>query len=146
MGQLPAPRVTPSPLFSKTGMDFAGLFLLKRGYTQKPVIINAYICIFICFSTKATHIELVSDLTSEAFLAALKRFIARRGRPDELFSDNGSNFKGAHNTLQDLYRFLASDTSQHPRSLLETTSWRIASVGLSLPSMLLTLVGCGRQQ
>ncbi len=78
------------------------------------------------FSTKATHIELVSDLTSEAFLAALKRFIARRGRPDELFSDNGSNFKGAHNTLQDLYRFLASDTSHKSTRnyLLENrTSW-----------------------
>ncbi len=47
MGQLPAPRVTPSPPFSKTGMDFAGPFLLKRGYTRKPVIIKAYICILV---------------------------------------------------------------------------------------------------
>ncbi|GFU82825.1 integrase catalytic domain-containing protein [Trichonephila clavipes] len=41
---------------------------------------------------KAIHLEIVSDLTTEAFLAALKRFVARRGRPIEIHNDNGRNF------------------------------------------------------
>ena len=49
-------------------------------------------------TTKAIHLELVSDLTSDAFIAALKRFIARRGIPDQIFSDNGTNFRRASST------------------------------------------------
>lgn len=50
---------------------------------------------FICFSTKAIHLEAVSDLSTPAFLAALDRFIARRGCPSCIYSDNGRNFVGA---------------------------------------------------
>ena len=71
MGQLPHQRVTASPPFHRTGMDFAGPFTLRKGHTRRPVLIKAYVCIFVCFATKAAYIELVSDLTSEAFLAAL---------------------------------------------------------------------------
>ncbi|GFT09579.1 integrase catalytic domain-containing protein [Trichonephila clavipes] len=48
------------------------------------------------------HIELVSDLTSQAFIAALKRFMARRGKCAKLFSDNGKNFVGASNEIKKL--------------------------------------------
>ena len=58
--------------------------------------------------TKAIHLELVSDLTSDAFIAALKRFIARRGIPTQLFSDNGTNFRRASSTLHELYSLLSS--------------------------------------
>ncbi|GFT00982.1 uncharacterized protein TNCV_4053931 [Trichonephila clavipes] len=51
---------------------------------------------------KTVHIELVSDLTSQAFIAALKRFMARRGKCAKLFSDNGKNFVGASNEIQKL--------------------------------------------
>ena len=79
MGQLPAARITPSPPFSVTSIDYAGPFTFKCGHTRKPVLVKAYIALFVCFSTKAVHIEIVSDLTTEAFLTALKRFVARRG-------------------------------------------------------------------
>ena len=72
MGQLPSSRVTPSPVFSKTGIDYAGPFMLKKGYTRKPVLIKAYMCIFVCFCTKAVHIEAVSDQSTEAFIAAYR--------------------------------------------------------------------------
>ena len=62
MGQFPSARVTPSPTFSKTGMDYAGPFLLKRGHVRKPTLVKTYICIFVCFSTKATHIEVVRSI------------------------------------------------------------------------------------
>ena len=88
MGQVPSHRVTPSPPFSKTGLDFAGPFTLKKGHTRRPVLIKAYVCVFVCFANKAAHLGLVSDLTSEAFLAALRRFISRRGLPTDIFYAN----------------------------------------------------------
>ena len=112
MGQLPSHRVTPNPPFSKTGLDFAEPFTLKKGHTRRPVLIKAYVCVFVCFATKVAHLELVSDLTSEAFLAALRRFISRRGLPTDISSDNGSNFVGANNTLTDLYAFLSLSSTQ----------------------------------
>ena len=113
MGQLPQQRVTPSPAFTKTGMDFAGPFILKKGHTRRPVLVKSYVCIFVCFTTKAAHLEAVSDLTTEAFIAALKRFVSRRGLSQELFSDNGSNFIGAANDLKDFYSFLSSQPFQN---------------------------------
>ena len=111
MGQLPHQRVHPSPAFTITGVDNAGPFTLKKGHTRKPVLVKAYIAIFVCFSSKATHIEIVSDLTTEAFLACLRRFVARRGLPQEIHCDNGTNFRGAKNDLNDLYQFLKSNTT-----------------------------------
>ncbi|GFU48852.1 integrase catalytic domain-containing protein [Trichonephila clavipes] len=55
---------------------------------------------------KAIHLEIVSDLTTEAFLAALKRFVARRGRPIEIHSDFGRNFVGANNELRKILKAL----------------------------------------
>ncbi|XP_062539093.1 uncharacterized protein LOC134207384 [Armigeres subalbatus] len=52
--------------------------------------------------TKAVHLELVSDLSTDAFIAALKRFVARRGKPVALFCDNATNFKGADRQLREL--------------------------------------------
>ena len=51
-------------------------------------------------STRACHLELVDDLSTDHFIMALKRFIARRGRPQRLFSDNGTNFVGANNEFR----------------------------------------------
>ena len=78
---LPPQRVYPSPPFTITGVDYAGPFTLKKGHTRKPVLVKAYIAIFVCFSSKAAHLEIVSDLTTEAFLACLQRFVSRRGLP-----------------------------------------------------------------
>ena len=102
MGQLPSSRVTPSNIFTIMGLDYAGLLVIKRGNPRKPVLVKAYLCVFVDFAVKAVHLEIVSDMTSEAFLAALKRFVSRRGRPRELHSDNGTNFVGANRELQDL--------------------------------------------
>ncbi|XP_033314653.1 uncharacterized protein LOC117213415 [Bombus bifarius] len=62
---------------------------------------------------KAVHIELVSDLTSEAFIAALRRFIARRGFCVTIYSDNGTNFVGANNELRELRNLLQSDDHKY---------------------------------
>lgn len=94
MGNLPAERLAPSFPFAVSGVDYFGpVFVLNRkGKGAK--LIKAYVSLFICFATRAIHLELVGDLSTDAYLLALKRFISRRGKPDEIFSDNGRNFTG----------------------------------------------------
>lgn len=99
MGSLPAARVNPSPAFYVTGLDYAGPISIRHGGTRSKVLTKAYVALFVCFSTRAIHLELVSDLTSVTFLAALRRFISRRGRPIQIHSDNGTNFIGANRIL-----------------------------------------------
>lgn len=64
---------------------------------------------YISFSTKAVHIELVSDLTTTGFLAAFRRFTSRRGLPAHVHSDNGKKFQGARNELQEICQLLQND-------------------------------------
>lgn len=97
MADLPMSRVNESSrAFTVSGVDYAGPFRLReskrRGRTH---ISKAYVAVFVCFHTRAMHLELVTDLTSEAFIAALKRFVARRGICTQLYSDNATNFVGA---------------------------------------------------
>ena len=103
MGNLPGARLMPGKIFRNTGVDYAGPILIKDGKTKNRRLVKAYIALFICFTTKAIHLELVSDLTSATFLGALKRFIARRGMPENIYSDNGSNFVGANRELSTLF-------------------------------------------
>ncbi|XP_043461973.1 uncharacterized protein LOC122498348 [Leptopilina heterotoma] len=114
MGNLPVERVTPSRAFAHTGIDYAGPFNIKisRNKTQK-----AYLCVFVCLAVKAVHLELVSDLSTNAFLNALKRFIARRGKCLSLSSDNGKNFIGANNELQKIVANLLTETESRSKIL-----------------------------
>lgn len=86
MGNLPAPRVSPSFPFASTGVDYCGPFHIKQIKFRNRNTIKVYVSIFVCFTTKACHIEVVHDLTSEAFIAALERFFARRGASSEIYS------------------------------------------------------------
>ena len=106
MGQLPVDRIIPGSVFEKIGVDYAGPVLVKHGFVHKPVVVKAYICVFVSLTVKAVHLELVSDLTTEAFVAALRRFIAGRGKPSLIWSDNGSNFIGANHEIKELFKFL----------------------------------------
>lgn len=99
---LPRDRVTESPPFEVTGVDFAGpLYVKARGHPTK-----AYIALFTCAVTRAVHLELVSDQTTENFLLALKRFIARRGLCRTIYSDNARTFKRADKDLKVLWQMI----------------------------------------
>ncbi|XP_058817141.1 uncharacterized protein LOC131680443 [Topomyia yanbarensis] len=106
MGQLPKVRITPARAFLNTGVDFCGPVLIKHAVRRsKPIPPSrAYIALFVCMVTKAVHLELVSDLSTEGFIAALKRFVVRRGRPISVYCDNATNFSGAERELQALLK------------------------------------------
>ena len=112
MSDLPSSRLVPSNPFTHCGIDYAGPFSTKLYKGRCNKILKTYACLFICFTTHAIHIELVSDLTEDAFIAALKRFISRRGRPSDLYSDNGKNFIGAKNHFLELKKFFANTNVQ----------------------------------
>ena len=94
MGSLLTDRITREVrAFVKTGVDFAGPVLLKAGRGRGNKTEKAWIALFVCLAVKAIHLELVTSLSTEAFIAALKRFVARRGRPKAIYSDNGTNLE-----------------------------------------------------
>ena len=112
LGQLPIERTTPDSVFEKVGVDYAGPFYIKYGSVRKPTIVKGYVCIYVSLSVKAVHLELVSDLTSEAFIACLRRFVARRGKPSLIWSDHGTNFVGANRELKEFVEFLEHQKTQ----------------------------------
>ncbi|XP_038106648.1 uncharacterized protein LOC119766275 [Culex quinquefasciatus] len=110
MGDLPSYRVQPAPVFSNTGVDYAGPFWIRSSSaTHKPQITKAYVCLFVCLQTRAIHLELVSDLTTDVFLASLRRFASRRGCPKTMHSDNGTNFVGAKTKLHELWQMFQNE-------------------------------------
>ena len=100
MGQLPSSRSNPARPFHHTGVDFTGYVDIKLNKGRGAKTTKGYIAVFVCMATKAVHLEIVSDMTTSAFLAALKRMASRRGKPQQMYSDNGTNFVGANRALQ----------------------------------------------
>jgi hypothetical protein len=97
MADLPSDRVTPtSRPFEHTGVDYFGHFEVKRGRS----VVKWYGCVFTCLTTRAIHIEVAHSLDVNSFIQALQRFIARRGKPSLIRSDNGTNFVGARNEMK----------------------------------------------
>ncbi|GFV73829.1 integrase catalytic domain-containing protein [Trichonephila clavipes] len=92
---LPADRVQNSTIFEVTGIDLAGPLFLKNGE-------KVWVALFTCAMYRAIHLELVASLSTDSFLLALRRFISRRGRQKVIYSDNGSNFRGAFHKLSSL--------------------------------------------
>ncbi|XP_069363429.1 uncharacterized protein [Maniola hyperantus] len=126
MGTLPASRVRPERPFLKTSVDYAGPFYVRANKVRNAKIIKCYVAVFVCMSVKAVHLEIVSELTTDAFLAALRRMTSRRGICKDVFSDGGKNFVGCNNLLRDLYDFLRSDSVQNElnnKTLQQGITW-----------------------
>ena len=131
MGQLPPTRLNPDYVFFNTGLDYTGPYFLKEGYVRRPVQIKAWMAVFVCFCTKAVHLELVKDATAASLVACLSRFCSRRGLPLTIHSDNGSTMIGAKNELSDLYSVLqASKTQDCIQSYLlnQKVQWKLTPV------------------
>ena len=104
MGNVPAERVTRARPFSRTGLDYAGPFQIKASKGSGIRSSKGYLAIFVCLATKAVHLEVVGDLTTECFLAAVRRFSVRRGISQQLWSDNATTFHGADSALRAMFR------------------------------------------
>ncbi|GBN58191.1 hypothetical protein AVEN_159183-1 [Araneus ventricosus] len=102
---LPPDRIHRVAAFQITGADLAGPLSLRGGS-------KAWIVLFTCAVYRAVHLELVSSLSTESFMQALRRFWARRGRGSTLYTDNGTNFVGAANALKSLdWDFIQAECS-----------------------------------
>ncbi|UYV81095.1 hypothetical protein LAZ67_19002780 [Cordylochernes scorpioides] len=117
---LPLDRVRDATAFEILGVDLAGPLYLKNKT-------KAWIVLFTCAVFRAIHLELVTSLSTEAFIQALRRFIARRGRPTVIYSDNGTNFVGANNALKALnWKKIVLDQNLHKISwkfIPPTAAW-----------------------
>lgn len=105
--------------FSHTGCDYAGpvQYTPIRGRGVKSR--KAWLCIFTCMTTRCVHIEIATELSTASFLAALRRFLSRRGPVQCIHSDHGTNFVGARSYLRDLYKFLNKYRTQFEYELAE---------------------------
>ena len=110
--------MNPSPLFSHVGVDYARPILLRTTAGRGHKSYKGYIAVFVCFSTKAIHLEAVSSYDTKHFMLAFKRFIARRGLCSDIYSDCGTNFFGASNELK--LQFL--ENSKFSKDLLSQLS------------------------
>ncbi|GFT30190.1 integrase catalytic domain-containing protein [Trichonephila clavipes] len=105
MGNLPYERVNMAPPFSITGLHLEGLYFVTYKNQRKGVLNKIYVCVCICFVTRTIHLEILSDLTSDAIIATLKRFMSRRGKCSKIFTDNATNFD-ANSQLKSFYKTL----------------------------------------
>jgi hypothetical protein len=107
---LPMDRVTPLRPFAVTGIDYAGPLFVKVGGTLK----KSYIALFTCATTRAVHLELCLDMSTDKFLLALQRFTGRRGLPNIVYINNAQTFHATNRELRELGTVLsAAKTPQY---------------------------------
>ncbi|XP_020297976.1 uncharacterized protein LOC109862359 [Pseudomyrmex gracilis] len=117
MSNLPSARVQPSRPFLRVGLDYAGPIFLRTARGRGHKLYKAFICIFVCMSSRAVYLEAVSDYTSDAFLAAFKRFCSRRKLCTDVYSNRGTNFIGADAQLRALFRAANKEAQQIANSI-----------------------------
>ena len=100
MADLPPARLRIfKPPFFSTGVDCFGPYVIKVGRRSE----KRWGVIFKCLTTRCVHLDLLNSIDADAFLLALRRFIARRGTPFEVLSDQGTNFRGAERELKEAF-------------------------------------------
>lgn len=119
MADLPPSRQRVfKPPFYSAGVDCFGPFVIKIGRRNE----KRWGILFKCMTTRAVHLDLLSSIDSDSFLMALRRFIARRGKPYELLCDQGTNFRGGERELRQAF------TTLHPELQAELASQQIRFV------------------
>ena len=100
MGQIPKLRIAGGfPAFSNTGIDLFGPLQLR---IDRKSLKETQVIIFTCMITRAAHLELVTDRSTDMFLMAFRRFASLRGYPSNCWSDRGTNFVGAQGYLEEI--------------------------------------------
>ena len=94
-------RIEESPPLSYTGLDYLGPLYVKVGTETSKI----WVCLFACLAVRAIYLEIIKDMTADQFLLCLRRFIARRGKPKLIISDNAPQFKLTKSTLDEIWQF-----------------------------------------
>lgn len=97
MADLPEDRVQSAPPFTYCAVDYFGPWYVKEGRRQ----LKRYGVLFTCMASRAVHLEVANSLTTDSFINAYRRFVGRRGPVRQIRSDQGTNFVGARNELQE---------------------------------------------
>lgn len=119
---LPSFRVSEAPPFSYSGVDFAGPLYVRD--TLGSAVRKTWLCLFTCCSTRAVHLDVIPDLTADAFIRCFRRFSARRGFPRKMVSDNAKTFKAAAKALALIME--SSSVTKHLSSVGVTWSFNVA--------------------
>ncbi|KAL0810972.1 hypothetical protein ABMA28_010266 [Loxostege sticticalis] len=120
-GDLPPGRLAHHQRpFTHTGVDYFGPLLTTQGRATK----KTYVALFTCLTTRAVHLEMAATLTTDSAVMALRRFIARRGCPHTIWSDNGTNLHGAEKELR-----LAADAATEEEAAKRRITWRFIPPG-----------------
>jgi hypothetical protein len=101
----PARVIAENPVFHYCGVDYFGPLVIKERRSR----VNRWVALFTCLSVRAIHLEVVNTLSTDGFIMAYRRFIARRSEPAEIFCDNGTNFRGAAPELRECVKRLNAD-------------------------------------
>lgn len=125
----PYPRTGDLPLcrlahhkrpFTYVGVDYFGPLYITVGRSHQ----KRYVAIFTCLTTRAVHLELAATLSTDSAIMALRRMMARRGKPAQIWSDNGTNLRGADKELR-----RALDAATAEEAAIRTISWRFIPPG-----------------
>jgi hypothetical protein len=116
---LPIERMQAGAAFQNVGIDFFGPFYCRTGSEAK----KAYGCIFACFVTRAVHLEVITDMTADRFLLALRRFISRRGTPRFILSDNAPQYKLAAELIQKQWWRVTADDQVKEFLVVKGIKW-----------------------
>ena len=98
MADLPQARFDTRHVFSSVGLDFFGPMIVETGRGRE----KRYGLLVTCLATRAVHLEVCQSLSTDSFLMAFRRFISRRGKPKEVFSDNGTSLRAGERELRRL--------------------------------------------
>lgn len=115
MAELPSFRTRQARPFTFVGTDYAGYFEIKASERKNAPTTKAYIALFMCLTTKAFHLEVACDLSSAEFIMVFENFIARRGIPNTVWSDNATNYIGAEREIHELHEQWLKQTSDVTR-------------------------------
>ena len=120
MSPWPKDKTTRAVPFQKTGLDYFGPLYINENGEKKKV----WVCLFTCVVVRAVHLEMVADLTAEEFLMGLRRFIARRGTPEQIISDNATQFKLSKSTIDLAWERMIKDENVQSYVAEQGIKWK----------------------
>ena len=105
----------------RTAVDFGGPFVTIQGRGRQRQ--KHYLCLFICLASRAVHLEMAFGLDTDSFLRAFGRMRNRRGVPEEMISDNGTNFVGANQELRELTNKMCQNSKLKESLISQGIKW-----------------------